>query len=122
MLLQNPSNVEESVGCALDAFLVVQEIKGVQETQGPPQPSPLIWAQPSFGLLTPSWKPSMFPLPMLTTDSLGTFWGGSDKTSSMPPMSVSEIPRLMRFFVPVAFSARSGHFFMWETVALLEEL
>ena len=70
----------------------------------------------------PSRKPSRFPLPMLTTDSLRTFWGGSDKASSMPPISVSEIPRLIRFFVPVAFSARSGHFFMWETVALLEEL
>jgi hypothetical protein len=58
----------------------------------------------------------------LATDNLGTFCGGSDEVPSVLPISGSGMPRLVRFFDPVARSFRRGHFFMWATVALLEEL
>ena len=47
----------------------------------------------------------------LTGSNLGIFWGGSN-----------EMPRLERVLVSAALCLRRGHFFMWLTADLVEEL
>ena len=58
----------------------------------------------------------------LTGSNLGIFWGGSNETPSTPLASVSEMPRLERVLVSAALCLRRGHFFMWLTADLVEEL
>ena len=58
----------------------------------------------------------------LTRNNLGIFWGGSDESTSTPPASVSEIPRLERVLASAALCLQRGHFFIWLTADLVEEL
>ena len=121
---QSLSSAGESVEHALSVLpgRLAQGVGGMYATDPAPRPDSPTMVPPVFSCQCPGRLLWVLLRQPLTVDTRGTFCGGSAEDPTTLSMSISEIPRLGRFPVPLAFSAWRGHFLRWLATALVDAL